>query len=1406
MKISANFTGFMDMDSDDRFIAEGNYRLLKNGIIDRDSGGSRFLPKNLRSSKLVCEIPADGKYLGGKEYKGFYYVFFIEDSDLSLYRVDLSTEEYQELFNEYLDDFPPSKEINYIDFVENQSTGDLLCYWTDGINPPFKVNITRLVGGFRYDSIYDMLNAKKVPPEPTIKMYRDFSKADNMRDIVFQFAQRYIYKDGEKTPLSTYSRSAFLPKDLALAPEVGSAKIGYFLGNLGGNTVLWRTSDFGASFAIISSSGHTDYDKVLCSKDGRIVILFSSTRELPVKRSMNYGQTFVEGDKHRFTDGCMSDDGRYVFFYRKKLWRSDDSGGTITLMQSDLDSEKIVLRCSKDGKYVLLITLSNVKSDSKRYMHLRVWRDQEEVNHIEEKLSDSATISGDISPSGRSVVVWFGDQLYTSHNYGKDFSTVTKGISGVKSLVIYDNGIGFGDGFRTTDFFQTETGYNNSSADEVWRFNNAVVLRSVDVNKKILFDGTLVASFLSISAPAFTDTVDVRDVFESIDNHVNVVDIYIKKPNKEVDKVEVLAIDVNTNTAYIIDSLSNDQIPSQGITVEFFNNSIYRALAPSEKNVLYSNIPETARHQAFIGNRLFYANYTEGKRPPSPDFAVKPNASDLMRATLSAEINPSATEFVLNTQHQSNLQSGDILVISLTYFDDELKFADFTCEFDEGASQLFMRSDDIKKEWKTLFPYGNVILLGQYRLRFITGDMGVTFKGITYAELYKSPLTYRGGHPLNVGIAYYDEYNRGSSPVFDKGRVETSYLSEKIVLRATINHKAPDWARSFKFVRADRDLEYFVILGFQYVTIKDGYVYLKKLDADHFLPEAGMYLETSSFSAQVINKVNKEADFVAGAPSGDWIVIKDPKIEGYSAADINGNAHKYYSSVFYARQPLEAKDNVLFYEIPGVYEIENGLHDGNVQNQTENEPAIIDIYNDGNVFYLKGFDAQTNQIGDNKIFLNGGRSLLEVENPLPIHRFNDWTWSDLFVQDSGLNGFSMFDLNKANFKSAEISNGAITGLLALGDSLYIWQEDQVGYSLINKHIITSARGETTIAQSDQVSSELIAYTGKWGTLDPLSIFSYGGIRYFVDSKRQAICRISQDGIVDISDLFMTSVFNNVINTSNKFKGVFNHDNKEAWFYSENNRTMYIYDTRQQGWTRIINPIWLDGIFNYGKNIYAIRNKRLFLHGAGEGYGKIHDEDEMEFELVYSVNRAPEAIKVFNAIELESNRPVKTTFSIGGDYDSGEEYNAVSVLSVDFEEREGEYFAYIPPLKNAKATDQVSGTLIPGGEISKISGIKIYFKSPLNILVGNLDHTVCVTSLTGDILQVGDVIEVHSDHVVVSNAPSLEHVGKFAFFIEKSYINGHSLRAPFIRVSFSDWSNERLAIFASRINVIESKNV
>jgi hypothetical protein len=178
------------------------------------------------------EIDSYGDYVGVNYCIGTYYhrtlnqMYWFNYNTQGRHHILMRADEflqYYKLYETPILNFSYTEKIAHVDLVqvntteENVATQRLL-YWTDGVNPPRKVNVDKCLSGEYWDVLPlwyrtqdEWMRAVKYPPnnriEPTI--YRDNTILfNNIINRNFQFRYRFLYDDGEASvysPISTLS-------------------------------------------------------------------------------------------------------------------------------------------------------------------------------------------------------------------------------------------------------------------------------------------------------------------------------------------------------------------------------------------------------------------------------------------------------------------------------------------------------------------------------------------------------------------------------------------------------------------------------------------------------------------------------------------------------------------------------------------------------------------------------------------------------------------------------------------------------------------------------------------------------------------------------------------------------------------------------------------------------------------------------------------------------------------------------------------------------------------------------------------------------------------------------------------------------------------------------------------------
>ncbi len=226
------------------------------------------------------------------------------------------------------------------------------------------------------------------------------------------------------------------------------------------------------------------------------------------------------------------------------------------------------------------------------------------------------------------------------------------------------------------------------------------------------------------------------------------------------------------------------------------------------------------------------------------------------------------------------------------------------------------------------------------------------------------------------------------------------------------------------------------------------------------------------------------------------------------------------NAVVFESEPQDSLPNV-WYESAETYEIYEyfdiptgirypGLHKGNVDDQTNTQPAIIntDFFN----CYSFGNGVESYKIRDSivgKTFNLGNRVLTTSEKEFKeAHRFADLTYSGVYNQESNLNKLNEFNLGLLNFKPLEQSFGTIQKLFGRETDILTLQEDRISYVLQGKEMITGSTGGSSLITVPEILGKQVARIEEYGiSNNPESFAQWGMDKYFTDSKRGAVIQL-----------------------------------------------------------------------------------------------------------------------------------------------------------------------------------------------------------------------------------------------------------------------------------------------------------
>ena len=386
----------------------------------------------------------------------------------------------------------------------------------------------------------------------------------------------------------------------------------------------------------------------------------------------------------------------------------------------------------------------------------------------------------------------------------------------------------------------------------------------------------------------------------------------------------------------------------------------------------------------------------------------------------------------------------------------------------------------------------------------------------------------------------------------------------------------------------------------------------------------------------------------------------------------------------------------------------------------------------------------------------GVKAYLVEDNPNASVRVNSMIYSGIFNSRTGINDTNVFSIGEDIVKSVNPANGSIQRLYAENTNLTIFQESKVSRALIDKDAIYSAEGGGTVTSSNLVIGAIQPYKGNYGiSRNPESFAIYGFRKYFTDKDRNAVLRLSNDGLTEISNYGMADYFRdqlsdldkNVFNTG-KTVGAWDIHNKQYVLSLQPYEKQYstlTFDDSVNGFPSFFSykP---DQAISLKNNFYSMKDGVLYLHNSpdairGNFYGQQYDS-----KVTFIFNPKVSMSKVFKTVNYEgsngwqinsfvsditgNNNPTSYlnssntsqdvtaqvySYNQGSYDDKGNEFPAQLVPPINhagFDRKENKYMANLVNISVASAGEVELQDFIPeqGGYPwgASMTGIKGYF--------------------------------------------------------------------------------------------------
>ena len=1145
------YAGRMNKDLDERFIKDGEYIDALNirigstelGAVTNSDLGSIGAIENSKGNTLLTNIQyasTDKKCIGAFEdgtNETIYWFVASTDADLVVsYNVNYSSIVYHLVgdlnFNsEYL--------INSINKIDD------LLFWTDNLNPPRRINVTKTYVNFDESDISVIV----APPmsAPVVSLYNSSGEENYILDKFISFSYRYKYDNGEYSALSQFADIAFEPgqfeldytsfENIGMTNSFNSVKINFNTGprQVVGIDVCFKTSDSNIINVV------EKFDK---KKEGWYDN--DSSQSLTFTNRKIY-TTLLESELLRLYDNVPRTAKAQTSIGNRIMYANYVDGYDVGQVDYSLE---VINKAQEDNSLPVTYT-SGIGYTIDPTSPESILNSNIDIDFTGKSLKKDFVLAIEFNIVSNS---YSGDENFndppdspgpgTSNNFSYTFSfLLLKDYASVYELA---NSQEFIDAVSThKPYAEASTG--SSLTDE---FNNDKVPKPddgtygewADINSGITdIDGSFKitssvgSNILGIQCPAvkFSTEFPTGTFLYGYQYFANsITDVYFNKlgakkslhSNRDYEVAIVYMDDYLRSSTALVDTENtifiDPEYSKTSNNIRVTLNSLPPVWATKYKFVLKQSVSsyETIYTNLFFkdnSNNTWFKLEGENRQKVTENqtLIVKQDTvgivSNLVETTV-LELVSQPENFILNNKNEDD---EDIIEPAGLYM--RLRPSNFTAEYDPNS---FRNNGSINKPYFVEYyfdePNPNYNPLDpidptnrQYRPFKVPIGSKITFKVSMYRNK-RGPkcgsYTYDYSKTFVSGNDYDNmfEWFNAEGPNLNDGKQGGTEASIPNDIRISFL----GWNEPFY--------------------------------SGTFINQFFFQAENAATGTYVITGDQGKLRFVAvtGYPECNGIDFRYP----YVTVDVVVQTGS--GALIFETQP-EPSNGEIYFENSQSFDINNVggslYHNGNFQNQTGTQPAIIDLdffncFSFGNgVESYKINDALTGA----PFYLGSRVTAVSQEDFKEANRYASITYSGIYNEETNLNKLNEFNLALVNWKDCEKSFGPINVLHARKTDVLVLQEDKISNVLVGKNLLSDAAGGGAITATPEVLGTQIARTEEYGiSSNPESFVVYGYDSYFTDTKRNVVLNLKGEDLLPISNTGMSSWFRN------QFKDRVNYQN------------------------------------------------------------------------------------------------------------------------------------------------------------------------------------------------------------------------------------------------------------------------
>ena len=786
-----------------------------------------------------------------------------------------------------------------------------------------------------------------------------------------------------------------------------------------------------------------------------------------------------------------------------------------------------------------------------------------------------------------------------------------------------------------------------------------------------------------------------------------------------LDSIDILYKESNNSNIYIYKTIKSTSFTTE-IPVNITKESVYSIIPEKQLFRQYDNVPYRAKALETVGNRLVFGNYIDGIELGNydPNFNQGSSATEFVAKTGSdiKTIKSNRTyqlgiAFEDEYGRQSPVISDDSGLIKRAAtggapvglqikmggtkpLDEENRITHYKYYIKDSSDQYhnlivdnaYVDTQDSSFVW-IAFPSYEVNKIKEddeiILKRKADGSKSTDFNTFKVLDISESA-------PVNTTV---DEKKKG---VFFVKIKNSTYLQNSLtnlqgaggfsqVVEADSSSAPPSGSLNLgKIVNPDdtETLEYFY---------KDGVVYEKQRtsNASETLASHSTLPSSTSNTNDTIANHNVSNCSLSGNTENWYKASDDSQTSQQELTDAGVSEIFYqlegptirrmficYGSSSAATAPLPA----IFETVPDenildiYYEISDSIPIGNYGDST------ADVINWYNAFdFTDG--VESNRIRDdfNEDFISTQVKASTTINSPFRQKTNKsgLIYSGLYNSRNDVNNLNEFNTGEKITKELNTEYGSIQKLHTRNTDLIAFCEDKVLRILANKDALFNADGNVNLVSTNNVLGQAVPYGGEYGiSKDPESFATNGSRIYFSDKSRNAILRLSNDGLTVISNKGMKSYFRSLLNAQVlPIVGTFDAYSDQYIISFDNTDIDKIesisFKEDIDGWVSRLGFVIKAGLSINGE-LYSFNSGNLYQHHHPGVVRNLFYGTQYSSGIQIIMNDEPSAVKNFKTIHYEGSQ-AKTTTKKGWHVDTIET-DLQSGKIIEFKDKEGKWFA------------------------------------------------------------------------------------------------------------------------------------